>query len=64
MSRAFVVEGDAWEYCAKAGERCMMAEPGKECNVSDCPHVSKIIPSAVKQGLGGRDKFVKVTRKK
>ncbi|MCL2166773.1 MAG: hypothetical protein FWH49_08895 [Clostridiales bacterium] len=41
MSRAFVSENDAWEYCQKVGEHCMMAERGKECRVQHCPHETK-----------------------
>lgn len=36
MSRAFVTDKEDWVYCAKAGERCMHAEVGKECGKTDC----------------------------
>ncbi|MCR5034346.1 MAG: hypothetical protein K6B42_02875 [Clostridia bacterium] len=36
MSRAFVTDKEDWVYCAKAGERCMHAEVGKECGETDC----------------------------
>jgi hypothetical protein len=64
MSRAFVSENDAWEYCRKAGEHCMMAEKDKECASQDCPHTSKIVASVKKQSTEERDKFVRVIRRK
>ena len=36
MSRAFVTDKEDWVYCAKAGERCMHAEEGKECGETSC----------------------------
>ena len=36
MSRAFVTDKEDWAYCAKAGERCMHAEVGKECGEASC----------------------------
>lgn len=36
MSRAFVTDKEDWVYCAKAGERCMHAEVGKECGKTAC----------------------------
>jgi len=49
LSRAFVSENDAWEYCQKAREHCMMAERGKECKVQHCPYESNRKPSTVEQ---------------
>jgi len=64
MSRAFVSENDSWEYCPKAGERCMLAETHSECTSADCPHASKPILSNDdgRQDPEKRDKFVKVNR--
>jgi len=63
MSRAFVSENDSWEFCPKAGERCMMAEKNKECRDENCEYASKnIVPP--KPGADSRDKFVRVIRRK
>ena len=41
MSRAFVTDKEDWEYCAKAGERCMHAEAGKACGETDCDYFNR-----------------------
>jgi len=63
MSRAFVTENDSWEYCPKAGERCMMAEKDKECRDERCEHALKIVDRPTRSS-GSRDKFVRIARKK
>jgi len=63
MSRAFVSENDSWEFCPKAGERCMMAEKDKECRDERCIHAKKIVTPS-NSGFESRDKFVRVVRKK
>ena len=62
MSRAFVLENDSWEYCPKAGERCMMAQKGRECKDTSCEHASKTVLSDDKPVPEKRDKFVRVNR--
>lgn len=63
MSRAFVTENDSWEYCPKAGERCMLAENGIECQSDYCRHASKKMPETARDSVSKRDKFVRVERK-
>ncbi|MBQ6371043.1 MAG: hypothetical protein IJJ21_05640 [Firmicutes bacterium] len=41
MSRAFVSDKEDWAYCAKAGERCLHADPERDCHKTDCPHYYK-----------------------
>jgi len=41
MSKAFVTDNDPWEYCVKAGERCVMAEQGRKCYSKDCEFAEK-----------------------
>ena len=64
MSRAFVCENDSWEYCQKAGERCMMAEKDRECTSKSCQYASKPEAPADRQYSENRDKFVRVNRGK
>ena len=53
MSRAFVSDKEDWAYCAKAGERCLHADPGRDCREKDCPHYAKAV-QAVKKSSGDR----------
>ena len=44
MSRAFVSDKEDWNYCAKAGERCVHADIGRDCRQRDCEHFQKTVP--------------------
>ncbi len=52
MSRAFVSDKEDWEYCAKAGQRCLHAQPGRECSVVECPHFIKTEKAPDRTGPG------------
>ena len=41
MSRAFITDKEDWSYCAKAGERCLHAEPGTPCTRTDCEYFDR-----------------------
>ncbi|MBQ9059976.1 MAG: hypothetical protein IJ128_02425 [Firmicutes bacterium] len=45
MSRAFVTDKEDWASCAKAGERCMYAEAGKDCRRTSCEHYDRQLDS-------------------
>ena len=32
MSKAFVIQGDEWNYCNEKGVSCMFAIPGHNCS--------------------------------
>lgn len=54
MSRAFVSDKEDWIYCAKAGERCMHAEAGRDCRKTDCPHFSHAAKPVSHESAGTR----------
>lgn len=57
MSKAFVTGNESWEYCIKAGERCVMAEQGRECRDKDCEYATKTESlTDEKQGSNSQDK--------
>jgi len=57
MSKAFVTGNESWEYCIKAGERCVMAEQGRECRDKDCEYATKTESlTDEKQGSDSQDK--------
>ena len=57
MSRAFVSDNEPWEYCIKAGERCVMAEQGRECRSKTCEFSTKDEPASDEnKGSESRDK--------
>ena len=41
MSRAFVSDKEDWNYCPKAGERCLHAEEDRDCTKTDCEFFDK-----------------------
>jgi hypothetical protein len=59
MSRAFITDKEDWAYCAKAGERCMHAEPGRDCRRTQCEHYD-----AQPEGPAGGDSLTVVRRRK
>lgn len=54
MSRAFISDKETWEYCPKAGERCVHAAADRECTRRECEHFHSKPQTADTRGTASR----------